>query len=376
MDNQTISPRQFMFLVILFIVGSSILIVPTPLAAGAKNDAWIAISLSVAVGVILVFFYNQIAKLMKGQTFVQATISVFGNWIGRVILFFYLSFLYVLASLVLRNIGDFMTTLIIPETPLQFTHILFLLVVIWGAYLGIEAIGRSAEMFMPWVVLLLIFFTISLSPQIKMENLQPIFGNGITPVLSTSMVVIGTPLLELVTFLMIIPYVKEEKTTRKAWLLGTFIGGAILMLITLLCILILGSDLTALNTFPSYKVAQKINIAGFLEGVEIFVAIIWMLTIFFKLTILFYSSTVGIAQFLTMDDHRPLLLPLGMGVIVLSIIAYPDVAYFESFVGETWFSYALTHGLLIPSIVGVALLIKSSREKKKNKPQTPSPSNS
>ncbi|MGR9048275.1 GerAB/ArcD/ProY family transporter [Halobacillus faecis] len=368
MDNQTISPRQFMFLVILFSVGSSILIVPTPLTANAKQDAWMSIFISVAVGLLLVVLYNHIATLMKGQTFVQATISVFGNWLGRVLLFFYLSFLYILASLVLRNIGDFMTTQIIPETPLQFTHILFLIVVIWGAYLGLEAIGRSSEMFMPWVVLLLVFFTITLSPQIKMENLQPVLSNGIVPVLETSTFVIGTPLLEMVTFLMIIPYVKDGKTKKKAWLLGTFIGGAVLTLITLLCTLILGSDLTALNTYPSYKLAQKINIAGFLEGLEIIIAIIWMITIFFKMVILYYSTTVGIAQFLTMDDHRPLLLPLGMGMVVLSIIAYPDVAYFETFINETWFPFAFTHGLIIPLIVWTGLLFKSRKQNKIQQP--------
>lgn len=367
MDNQTITPRQFMFLVILFTVGSSILIVPTPLTANAKQDAWISISLSVGVGLILIFFYNHIATLMKGQTFVQATISVFGNWFGRIILFFYLSFLYVLASLVLRNIGDFMTTQIIPETPLQFTHILFLIVVIWGAYLGIEVLGRTSEMFMPWIVFLLIFLTITLIPQMKTENLQPLFGDGIMAIMTTSSFVVGTPLLEMVTFFMILPYVKESKTKKRAWLLGTFIGGAILTFITLLCILVLGSDITALNTYPSYKLAQKINIAGFLEGLEIIVAIIWMLTIFFKMAILYYSTTVGVAQFLTMDDHRPLLLPLGMGMVVLSIIAYPDVAYFETFINETWFPYAFTHGLIIPVIVWIGLLFKRKKQNQTQK---------
>ncbi|GGF29220.1 germination protein [Halobacillus andaensis] len=364
MDNQTISPRQFMFLVILFTIGSSIIIVPGPLAAQAKQDAWLSITISLLIGLTLILFYNHMAKLMEGKTFVQATIMVFGNWFGRFILFFYLSFLFILAALVLRNIGDFMTTEIIPETPLQFTHILFLIVVIWGAYLGLEVMGRSAEMFMPWVFLLLLFFTITLAPQINVENLQPFLGEGFMPVLSTSTFVIGTPLLEMVTFLMIFPYVKDAKTKRKAWVLGVFIGGMILTLITLLCLLVLGSDLTALNTFPSYKLAQKINIAGFLEGLEIVIGIIWMLTIFFKMVVLYYAVSVGVAQFLTMDDHRPLLLPLGMGMIVLSIIAYPDVAYFETFVGDTWFPYAFTHGFILPAFVWIGLIIKSKRDKK------------
>ena len=316
-------------------------------------------------GILLIIFYNKIGKSAKGKTFVQAYNYVFGAWIGRFISFFYLAFIYILAALVLRNIGDFMTTQIIPETPLQFTHILFLLVVIAGSYLGIEAIGRSAEIFMPWLVLLLLFLTISISPQISLDNLKPYFGNGVMPVVSASKVVIGTPFLEMVTLLMIFPYVKESKKTSHGWVIGGLVGGGVLLLITMLCLLVLGSDLTGLNAYPTYKVGEKINIAGFLEGLEIFIAIIWMITIFFKLVVLYYASSVGIAQFLKMDDHRPLLLPLGMGMVVLSIIAYPDVAYFETFVGDTWLSYAMTHGLILPLILWIGLMIKNKRGRNK-----------
>lgn len=364
MDNQKISPRQYMLIVILFTIGSSILIVPTPLATQAKQDAWIALLLSILLGSCLILFYNKIGELSAGKTFVQATNYVFGSWVGRILSFFYLSFIYILAALVLRNIGDFMTTQIIPETPLQFTHILFLLVVICGAYLGIEAIGRSAEIFMPWLIILFLLMAISLAPQISLDNLKPMLENGVTPILSASTILIGTPLLEMVALLMIFPYVKESKKTRHGWLLGMLFGGGALFLITLLCLLILGSDLTALNAYPSYRIGQKINIAGFLEGLEIIVAIIWMITIFFKLVVLYYASSIGIAQYLKMDDHRPLLLPLGIGMVVLSIIAYPDVAYFETFVSDIWLSYALTHGLFLPFLLWIGLVIKKKRKEK------------
>ncbi len=113
-DNQTISPRQFMFIVILFSIGSSILIIPTPAAAQAKARCLDINVLSILIGCLLVLFYNKLGSLMEGKTFVQASISVFGNWFGRLICLFYLSFLYILSALVLRNIGDFMTTQIIP----------------------------------------------------------------------------------------------------------------------------------------------------------------------------------------------------------------------------------------------------------------------
>ncbi|WP_181350076.1 endospore germination permease [Thalassobacillus sp. CUG 92003] len=358
MGNHTISPRQFMYLVILFTVGSSILIIPTPTAAMAKQDAWLSVLLPVSAGTLIIWFLSTFGRQLENKTFVEAAIFAFGNWFGRLLSFFYLSFIFILGALVLRNIGDFMTTQIMPDTPLQFTHILFLLVVIFGARQGLEVIGRSSEIFIPWIFLLLFFLFFSISPQINLDNLQPILGGGIKPILSSSLTYLGTPLLEMVIFLMVFPYVKEKKKAGRAWILGALIGGLILTLVTLFSVLVMGSDLTALNAYPSYELAKKINLAGFLEGVEIIVAIIWMLTIFFKLVIIYFACSLGTANFLNMEDYRPLLLPTGMGMVVLSIVAYPDVAYFEAFLGETWFLYALTHGMLLPLIIWAGFMIK------------------
>ncbi|MFD1017688.1 GerAB/ArcD/ProY family transporter [Thalassobacillus hwangdonensis] len=364
MNNEQISPRQFMFLVMLFVIGSSIIIMPSPMASGAKQDAWIAASISLAIGILLGLLFIKIGDLSPESNLVDASIDVFGKWLGRLIAIIFLLFIFILSSLVLRNIGDFMTTQIIPETPLQFTHILFLLVVIFGARLGIEVIGRTAEIFMPWIILLILFLTVFVAPQLQFENVKPVFENGWKPIVGTSLTMIGSPFLEMAALLMVYPYVKEKqnKKARKAWLLGVLLGGGFLVLITFLSILVLGSHLTALNAYPSYELGKNISIAGFLEGVEIIIAIIWMLTIFFKLIILFGATAKGFSRVFNMQDERTLLLPLGMIAVVLSIISYPDVAYFEKFVGETWFPYAITHGFLIPLLIGIGLAFKKKKQ--------------
>ncbi|WP_027953617.1 GerAB/ArcD/ProY family transporter [Halobacillus kuroshimensis] len=363
MNQPAISPRQFMFIVIFFTIGSSILIVPSPIASAAKHDAWVSVLLSILVGASLVLFYILVWKSLKGKSFVQACTFVFGAWLGRLFSFFYLAFLYILSALVLRNIGDFMTTQIIPETPLTFIHLFFLLVVIVGCYLGVESIGRSAEIFMPWMILLFLFLIFSITPQMNMDHLRPFFDSTSKEIIDGSTVMIGTPYLEMVALLMVIPYVKESPKTAHGWFIGSMIGGGFLFLITILSLLVLGSDLTSLNAYPTYNVAEKINIAGFMEGLEIIIAIIWMITIFFKLTVLYYASSVGIAQFLNIDNHRILLLPLGMGMIVLSLVAYPDMAYYENFVADTWLPYAVTHGFLLPLFLWGGLQIKNRAQK-------------
>ena len=56
---------------------------------------------------------------------------------------FYVHSIYVF----LRDISTFMTTQIVPETLPTWIHALVILAVIYGGYLGIEVIARTAEIF-------------------------------------------------------------------------------------------------------------------------------------------------------------------------------------------------------------------------------------
>lgn len=134
-------------------------------------------------------------------------------------------------------------------------------------------------------------------------------------------------------------------------MLGALIGGILLVLITALAILVLGADYTARNLYPIYVLAKKINIADFFQRIEAIVGGMWFITIFFKLTIAFYASVLGLAQTLELKDYQSLTLPLGMILVVLSIIASPNMVYFQTFVSTIWFPYTLTYGFFLPLLL-------------------------
>lgn len=147
MGKSIIGIRQFTILVILFTVGSSILITPSGLAAEAKQDAWIAAILSVCIGLLTLFLYQALVRQFPNQTLVEMCEAIFGIWIGKIVSLLYFCFFFLLAALVLRNIGDFVVTQVLPDTPLQFILMIFLLVVIMASRHGIETIARTGEIF-------------------------------------------------------------------------------------------------------------------------------------------------------------------------------------------------------------------------------------
>jgi spore germination protein KB len=360
LENEKIGARQFMILVILFTVGTSILLAPSILVTEAKQDAWIAGILGVGVGLLSVWLYSTLGNLFPNKTLVEYSEEILGKWIGKAISLLFFGFSFTLAALVLRNIGDFMTTKIMPETPIESLHIIFLLIVIIGTRLGLEVLARSAEILFPWFIILFLLLVFLLFPEIKFKNIQPILEEGIKPILRSAIPFIEFPFLELVIFLMIFPYVNRTKEAGKAFLMGTMIGGIILIILTVLAILVLGADITSMDMYPTYEIAKKINIVNFLQRIEAIVAVMWFISIYFKLSICFYASVLAFAQIFKLKDSRPLTLPLGMIVIVYSLVVSPNIVYNITVTPKVMMPYGLIVGFFLPLLLlGVASFRKN-----------------
>lgn len=358
MEKGKISIAQFTIFVIIFTIGSSILVAPTGLAHRSKQDAWIAEVIAIMVGISLSILYTLLSKQFPKLTLAEYCEKLLGKWLGKLIAFSYLTYFFLLAALLLREIGDFMTTQILPKTPIQAILIIFLLLVIMGARLGLETTARAAEILFPWIIFLFLIMVISITPQIEWTNLKPFLENGLEPVWQGVYSTIGLPYLELVAFLMVIPYVHTKNNLGKHFCFGVAMGGIMLLLIVLLSILVLGADTTARQIYPSYALAKKIQIGHFLERIEAFMAGIWFFTIFFKMVLNFYASILCFAQIFNLRDLRFLVLPFGILLVVLALVVSPNISYYITFLDQVWTPYTLTYGFFIPLLLWFIALAK------------------
>ncbi|WP_051005514.1 GerAB/ArcD/ProY family transporter [Paenisporosarcina sp. TG-14] len=258
-----------------------------------------------------------------------------------------------------------MRTFQLPNTPIIATHILFLILVIFTLRLGLETFSRTAEFSFPWLLLLILILILSIAPQIDFKNLQPMYAEGVKPIIRASVSFIGTPVLELVAFLMIFPAINRLQGSKTGFLAGFLFGGGILLITSLLTVLVLGADLTGRSMYPSYELAKKINVGDFIQRVEALASFTWILSIFIKLCICFYASAVCLTQTLQIKNDRSVIIPLAIILLILSIIAYPNTAYYISFVNKSWPALALIFGLFLPLLLLVLSMIK-----KKNVPKS------
>jgi len=362
-EKEKIFLHQFTLLVIIFTIGSSVLVTPSGLSRVARQDAWMVVILATSVAMMFVWIYNSLGKRFPEMTLVEYSEQILGKWLGKIVSLLFISYFFLLASLLVREIGDFMTTQIMPETPIHAIHAIFVFIMVMGVRYGLETFARAAEIFFPWILGFILFLSFALVPEIDLQRMEPILERGIKPILQASFPMLGLPFLELVVFLMILPAIQQTKKAAKAFYIGTLIGGSVLLLVTLMTVFVLGPALATNQMYPSYVLAKKVNIGGFLQRVEAIMAGIWFMTIYFKVTICFFATALGLAQIFKMQDFRFMVFPLGMILVPLSLIISPNIVYFNTLLRDIWTPYSLTYGLFLPLLLLVVAAIRKQKSK-------------
>jgi len=346
-----ISMTQFRLLVFIYTIGSTILLTPSGLASMAKQDAWISAIVGIGIGVCLAYLYCSLAMLYPDKSFIEYSEIILGKWLGKLVSLSFILFCFIGATTVLSHTGNFLVTQLYPETPLVMVNIMIALAITFGILYGLEVLSRAAEIFIPWIIILFFFMLFATAPQIEITNIQPILEYGPKPIFLASLTYTATAVLPCIVFSMIIPYVEEKKKLRNSFISSIILGGMAVLIVIFLCILVLGSDLTARSMFPSYVLARKINIGNFLQRIEVIVAILWFITIYYKIMFYFYSFVTGIAEFIKLKEYRPIAIPLTTILLVYSLVVYPSVSFAIEWDTYVWVPFAIFNGLLIPLLL-------------------------
>ena len=319
MEKAKIDAHQLLVLIFLFEMGSAILV---PIATEAKQDAWLAVLIGLAGGCCLFWIYHSLYSYYPDIPLTEYIQRILGSFLGKVLAFFYVLYFMYIAARVLRDFGEMLIIVFYPQTPLFVMNVLMVLVVVYTIRKGIEVIARTGELLFISMMLLGIFGTILIiiSGIIDVSNLEPVLEEGLKPVINNVFTeTLFFPFGEIIVFAMILPYLNQKSKAMKTGLLGLVLSGLIIALIKALNISVLGVNLVSRSHFPLLSTIQTIEVAGFLQRLDIIFMITTVIVGFFKISLYFYASLAGTANLFNIKNSANLAYPLGLLLLVLSI---------------------------------------------------------
>lgn len=353
MKRETISTSQGIYIMSMFIIGSSVII---GVGGKAKNDVWLAIIIAILSSLVVSYIYSQILNSFPGIDFIDILKKLFGRFLGRIIGVVFVWFSFHLGSLVIRDFGEFIKTVGLPNTPNSIIMVFAAILATISVRSGIEMIGRACEVFF-WLLISILFITVLfLLPKMEINNLRPFLYDGIKPVISGSFSLFSFPFAETVVFLFVLPYI-NKKEYYKVYSSAILISGSILIITSLRNIMVIGADTLSRNYFASYTVVSLIKVGDFFQRIESFVAIAFSFYAFAKINVCLYATSIGISKIFGFDDYRFLVTPVGLLMLNYSIISYENIMQLFDWAAKIWPYYALPFEVIIPFIIFIYIKV-------------------
>lgn len=311
---------QLFSVIYLFEQGSAVLI---GLAREAKQDAWITVILGTVFGCLLYLIYLKLHEMYPSLPLTGYLREILGSYLGWIVGLVYVVYFIYIASRVLRDFESLLVMTAYRQTTFLILGIMMMFCVMYASYKGLIVFFRISELcffIITFMFCLLIIFELA-SGIVKLNHLRPILENGIRPIVKTFFPGTMTfPFGEMVTFTMLLPYLNKNESAKRIGILAIVVSGLALTLITFLNIAIVGSDIMERSAFPILTAVSYINIADFIQRLDTIVIISMVILGFVKISVFFFCAKIGTADLFKIDKPQKLNYPIGIIVIITSIV--------------------------------------------------------
>lgn len=354
-----ISNYQLYLLTIFFQVGTNIVF---GFGTVSGRDSWISTIISTVCALLIIIIYIKLMKINSGLTLIQWWPKQFGKWIGVPIAWMYVILLVYQIS---REVGDLkflISMTILPKTPYFIVISIFLILVSYTVYAGIETIARLAQVLF-WIIILLVISEITFvyaSHIMNFNNLLPIGGKGWKTIEKGIWPIGILTFGETIELGMIWPLVKKPKRIMLVTYLSSITFCIFLVMLDIIGVMVLGEAVFKNSFFPLYTLIKQINLGEFITNLDAIGVLFLLTNIFFRISIYMFGAINGMRQLTFVKSSNVFIIPTVAIVIpwgltmASSLPEHIDVAtsYF-------YYNCSIPFFIILPCILlGVSLVRK------------------
>ncbi|MFB6468976.1 endospore germination permease [Cytobacillus sp. Hz8] len=322
---QKISSYQLFVITFIFQLGTTVIF---GFGGSAGKDAWIGQLVSMCLGLIVILLYTTLMKMNPGKTLVEWFPAQFGRFIGIPISFLYsLLFLYHVGR-GLADIRDMISTTILFNTPFLIIEGVFIIIIAYCVYGGIELVARLGEMIFPLVLVMFCIQAIFLylTGVLHINNLLPVLENGWKPIWNVAFPGgITEPFGEAIVFCMFWPDTNRPEKIVKVTILATLLSGMMITFWDMLAIAVFGSMFSHF-LYPLYTLLGMISIGDFIENLQIFGILYLFMTAIIKILINMLGALKGFQQLFHLKNNRALIIPSSIIALILGMTMSKNIS--------------------------------------------------
>lgn len=312
-----ISPLQVYFLIFLTQFGTGILNLPREVTTVAGEDGWISVILATLLSMAGAWIAVKLALRYKGKTIIEINRELLGKFFGTLVSLVYFSYFFVLAVFQLRNLTELVVIWVLPRFPLWSTIFLLVPALVYLTRNGVRVMARLYNLYFYHLLPLsiIIFWPIL---EFEPRLIFPPFTEGFLPILK-GLKATSSAFLGFETILMFNPFLKEPEKSMLPVQVATLTAGVLYTVTVFALTAYFGVQELQFQLWPTIYVARTISIA-FLERLDIFIDIIWIIVSFTTLGTYYYLAAFSFSRILNRKDHKNFTVIFAVPLVIGSFI--------------------------------------------------------
>ncbi|WP_054938891.1 GerAB/ArcD/ProY family transporter [Paenibacillus ihuae] len=339
------------------VLGAGILTLPRGVSEAVKTpDAWLSVILGGVIVMAVIVLMVKISQQFPGKTIFQYAGKIVGRVPGVFLCLPLIIFFLIIAGFEIRSLAEVTLFFLLEGTPIWAITLPFIWVGAYLVYGGINSIARVFQIIFPIsIMILIICYGFSLRI-FDINNLRPVLGSGILPVLnglkSTVLVYSGCEVV-----MTLVAFMQQPRHAVKAMLLGIGIPVVLYLLTVIMVIGGVSIDSVITSTWPTIDLIRSFEIPGFLfERMEFPLMVIWLMQMFCNFCSFFFQASLGISQVFRLPIH-PVIYAL-VPVIFISAMVPKSINDVFS-LGDTIGKMSIVLFFLLPFLLSVIWLIRT-----------------
>ncbi len=348
MNKETITDKQGIILVAIFIIGTSSI---QAIGVEAKEDLWLTILFGMLISLPIILVYARLYALFPEKDLFDVIEICFGKGIGKLLILLFTLYLLETASEVVRNFGEFIRIESLRKTPFMIPQVCMMILCVWVVKAGVEVIGRCSQIFIAIMIMATFIAFLLLLPNMDINNVRPTLYYGIKPIIKGGILALFFPFTQILPCIMAFSGFEKKESSYKVYIGGLCIGGCITLILSMMNILVLGTNEAANVYHPTYVSASRIDVGDFLQRLEIVSATIFSLGAFAKISIYLLAVCKGYAKLFEYKDYRFIVTPITILILNLSYFIIDNIMDLREFNALAWNYYAAIFQVILPVII-------------------------
>ena len=355
-----IGTREFLALILITIGLKHTDMTATMLFPVGKTATWLMPFLSGLVTTASFLVLLALLKAYETKNIIEISYHVTGKVLGFLIGIILFLFMLTTTALYVRNHADIMGIIYFPETPTPVLLFLFLFVAFYIANRGIEAIGRTSWLTVPYLKVAFVFLLILIFGSIQWRNIYPLGGPGFTPLLYESTKE-SYLFAEIIFFSILFPFVRTYKNFRLASLLGLAITCLELMVFYIVYIMVYDFPAVENIPFPFQQLTRIADLGPVFGNMESFFIGFWAIASITRIAIYLFLTGALFAFTLKIKEFELLLLPIAGVVFFLAAIPISNIDSMLIMKESNIYQFSWFFILILPIILWIVDQVKKGR---------------